>query len=224
MTDEELSRRRWLLRLGETVVLSGFSGIDLKAASDTTPLPPGLYGPSLNHLTHVMKANSEPRPGPFTPQFFSEDDFKVIQRLASLMLGENASTQPVPEICQWIDLLVSRSADVQRLARSLTPAQHRLALDYFGEHSVTQLEHADAQPLCRKGLEQMHRQAFLNLPEAEQIARLTQMEKDRDPFILWMKARVIEGFYTSREGLKELDYKGNSFYAESPGCNHQNQG
>jgi hypothetical protein len=222
MTDEELSRRRWLLRLGETVVLSGFSGIDLKAA-DTAALPPGLYGPSLNHLAHVMKANSEPPPGPYTPQFFSEDDFKAIGHLTGLMLGENASTRPVPEICEWIDLLVSRSADLQRLARSLPPPQHRLASDFFGEHSVTQLEHADVQPLCRKGLEQLRGQSFFSLPEAEQVARLTQMEKDRDPFVLWMKARVIEGFYTSREGLKELDYKGNSFYAESPGCNHQNQ-
>jgi len=31
------------------------------------------------------------------------------------------------------------------------------------------------------------------------------------------------GFYTSKEGLKELDYKGNSFYSVSPGCDHQPQ-
>jgi hypothetical protein len=29
---------------------------------------------------------------------------------------------------------------------------------------------------------------------------------------------LIRGFYTSRLGLKELDYKGNAFYAESPSC------
>ena len=33
-----------------------------------------------------------------------------------------------------------------------------------------------------------------------------------------LKAESIRGFYTSRRGLKELDFKGNSFYAESPGC------
>jgi hypothetical protein len=222
MTDEELSRRRWLLRVGETVVLSGFSGIDLKAA-DSAALPPGLYGPSLNHLTHVMKTNSAEPVQPVTPQFFNKTDFEVVQHITGLLLGENSATHPVPEIAQWIDLLVSRSADVQRLARSLPPPQRKLALDFFGQHAVAELEQADVQPLCRSGLERLRHQSFLALPEAEQIARLEQMEKDKDAFFFWIKARVIEGFYTSREGLKELDYKGNSFYSESPGCDHQKQ-
>lgn len=222
MTDQEFSRRRWLLRLGETVVLTGFSGIDLKA-EDVAKLPPGLYEPSLNHLTHVLKANSAENAQPFTPQFFKDGDFEVIQRVTALLLGEETATPPVPEIAQWIDLLVARSADVQRLARSLPPPQHRLALDYFGEHAVTQLEHADAQPICREGVDKLQHQSFLSLSEPEQVNRLEQMEKTKDPFFLWMKARVIEGFYTSREGLKELDYKGNSFYSESPGCDHQNR-
>jgi hypothetical protein len=37
-------------------------------------------------------------------------------------------------------------------------------------------------------------------------------------FIL-LKNQVAHGFYTSQRGLKELDYKGNAFYAECPGCN-----
>jgi hypothetical protein len=37
----------------------------------------------------------------------------------------------------------------------------------------------------------------------------------------YLKAETIRGFYTSEAGLKELDYKGNYFYAESPGCAEQ---
>jgi hypothetical protein len=34
----------------------------------------------------------------------------------------------------------------------------------------------------------------------------------------FLKFEIIKGFYTSQVGLKELDYKGNAFYARSPGC------
>jgi hypothetical protein len=33
-----------------------------------------------------------------------------------------------------------------------------------------------------------------------------------------LKAETIRAYYTSRPGLKELDYQGNAFHAESPGC------
>ena len=39
-------------------------------------------------------------------------------------------------------------------------------------------------------------------------------------FLSFLKERAVEGYYTSPEGLRELNYKGNSFYAESPGCTH----
>ena len=36
----------------------------------------------------------------------------------------------------------------------------------------------------------------------------------------YLRKMAIDGYYTSKEGLKELDYRGNSFYSESPGCTH----
>ena len=70
MDPEEPTRRMWLLRLGGSALLAGYSGIDLEAA-DQTKLPPGLYTPSIDHLAHVLK----PPPHddrPFAPLFFSE--------------------------------------------------------------------------------------------------------------------------------------------------------
>jgi hypothetical protein len=60
---------------------------------------------------------------------------------------------------------------------------------------------------------------FDALAEPERVALLTGMEKNSDPFFKMLKNRTIQGFYTSRQGLKELDYKGNSFYSVCPGCN-----
>ena len=62
--------------------------------------------------------------------------------------------------------------------------------------------------------------AFDALQGTEQVAHLTSLENANDPFIAWMKRRTLDGFYTSRQGLQELDYKGNAFYAQSPGCEH----
>jgi hypothetical protein len=32
------------------------------------------------------------------------------------------------------------------------------------------------------------------------------------------RAQAVRGYYTSAAGLEELDYKGNAYYGDSPGC------
>ena len=144
----------------------------------------------------------------------------MIEQMTALLLEEDAANDPVPEISQWIDLLVEQAAAVQQAVRNLPPGQRRLAVDFYGEHAVRELEETDPQLLSKTGLAKLNHVSFLKLSKTEQIDYLKEMEAAHDSFFLWMKARVIEGFYTSREGLKELDYKGNSFYSVSPGCDH----
>ena len=57
-SDDDLTRRAWLLRLGELTALAGVAGLapDLAGAMTRTVqeadgLPPGLYEPSAEHLT-----------------------------------------------------------------------------------------------------------------------------------------------------------------------------
>jgi hypothetical protein len=194
MEPEELTRRLWLLGVGSGIALSS-----LPAAAET-PLPPGLYQPSADHLAHVLKAGTvaEPLGGPL---FFTAAEYRQLAGLVGKMLGEEPGTPPVPEITAWIDLVVHDAAAVREAARSLSPADRGLAIAFYGEESVHELETFDAQQVCRAGL-----------------ARVGAELSSDDPFIVWLKRRVIEGFYTSQAGLKELDYKGNSFYASSPGC------
>ena len=65
------------------------------------------------------------------------------------------------------------------------------------------------------------------LTEDEHIGILKEVSDDRPDITTenagtrlfkFIKAEAIRGFYTSRMGLKELDYRGNAFYAESPRC------
>ncbi|MFN7995907.1 MAG: hypothetical protein U0Q18_20010 [Bryobacteraceae bacterium] len=212
MDPEELTRRLWLLRLGAGAALTGWSGIELEAAGPTA-LPPGLYEPSVDHLAHVLKplpANTAPP----KPLFFTSSEFEQLQQLVARMLGEGVSTPPVPEIAVWIDLIVHDSAAIRERARSLSATDRALAAGFYGEASVRELETVDAQEICRTGLARL---------QASPSASLESLESGGDAFILWLKHRVIEGFYTSQQGLKELDYKGNSFYSTPPGCDHNDR-
>jgi len=206
---EELNRRVWLLRLGSGALLAGWSGIDLEAA-EGVKLPEGLYEPSVDHLAHVLK----PAPNntqPSAPLFFEAAEYRRLQDLIARMLGEEPGTPPLPEIAAWIDLIVHDAAEVRGAARSLSPEHRALAAGFYGEAAVLELETLDVQEMSRAGL------ARLN---AEPSVTLESLELQGDAFIRWLKQRVIEGFYTSQLGLKELDYKGNSFYSISPGCDH----
>ena len=222
MTREEFTRRAWILRLGGATVLTGFSGANLDAA-ESTKLPPGLYGPSLDHLAHSLKTLTAPDPGPPAARHFAAEDFSLVQELAALMLGEEPSVHPVPEITEWIDLIVGRSDGVRAAARALSPALRTLAVDYFGEEAVHELETEEPQAICRNGLAALKRGRFQSLDQGARLAHLVELENSGDPFVGWLKRQVLDGFYTSREGLHELDYKGNAFWSESPGCDHERE-
>jgi len=250
-----ITRREWLLRLGGTAVLTGFRGAPVEyhngpstAAADR--LPPGLYDPSEDQMTHALEsdgrlfpvpAGSEidflrPPSGPFQPHCFSPPDFAVVQRLVALFLGESdTNSEPAStsvQISEWIDLEVSDSASVRQAARNLSPQHRTLAIAYYGEREVAALETDDPQKIWREGLKWIATEssrrwgkAFLEAPPAAQVELLKSLSKRagdddaRAELFVLLKDQVSRGFYTSQRGLKELDYKGNAFYAECPGCN-----
>ena len=76
------------------------------------------------------------------------------------MLGEEPSTPTVLEIAAWIDMIVGRSEGVRTAARSLSPAHRRLAIDYYGEDAVHELESENPQAICREGLAALKRRGF----------------------------------------------------------------
>ncbi len=263
---EELTRREWLLRLGETAALVGFSGVagqaegaaaSLLAGLAQPSLPPGLYEPSNDHLSHALMAGEQfhpvppetetdyvrPQSGPFQPQFFSPSEFQIVRQIVRLMLGDVAepssagnaekktAPQIVDEVAEWLDLTVFSAAEVREAARRMAPEHRILAVHYHGAAAVEEVENNEAQKVCREGLKWLADQSeggdFLKLSDEQQIQLLSRISDDRADktaqnegtrFFRLIKAGVVRGFYTSRLGLKELDYKGNAFYAESPGC------
>lgn len=93
----------------------------------------------------------------------------------------------------------------------MSAGQRALAAAWFGQEQVRALETEDPAHTVRDGLR--HLQGASDL-----AAALTKM--DGQPFYKFARQAAFDGYYTSRDGLKELDYKGNAFYPESPGCTH----
>jgi hypothetical protein len=268
----DLTRRQWLLRLGHSVVLTGFSGAAVELGAEAPAvaavpqepapaLPPGLYLPSNDHLTHALMSDdpfhpvppgsetdyARPRSGPFMPQFFSADQFTVVRRLVELLLGEGEGPKGAPEakspgiadeVAEWIDLIVFNAESVREAVRRLAP-EHRIVADrYHGPEAMRELETADPQKVWREGLEWLAAESerrfgkpFRSLTESQQLELLKAISDDRADktagnagtrlFDL-LKTQTLHGFYTSRLGLQELDYKGNTYHAECPGCTGHN--
>ncbi len=114
-----VTRREWLLKLGETAVLLGLSGAGPQeaaaSAAELLPdaaqapgsLPPGLYQPSPDHLAHALARDQkfvaipsgsqtdyvQPPATPFRPRFFTPDEFNMVERLIELTLGTAAGAE-----------------------------------------------------------------------------------------------------------------------------------
>jgi hypothetical protein len=203
-----MTRREWFMQLGAGVVLAGCSASDLDGAG----LPPGVYEPSRDHLSHALAghslgAGSETELVQARSPFFKPDEAGYIAILTAALLGEMPDSPIVREVADWVDLTVGQSAGVRKAALALTPANRSLAVHYFGAKAVKELEELDPQTICREGLASFAREQSIEAISAE-----------RPQFFTYLKARVIEGFYTSRAGFEELGRGNPNFYASPPGC------
>jgi hypothetical protein len=241
----QITRRQWLLRLGETVALAGVSGLvpefPLRFFSNQPPsLPPGLYEPSSDHLVSALSGHhpAAAPPGSETDyvqagassplQFFSAEDFNTITRFVSTLLGD-VPVDALNEVARWFDLWCYSAQGVREAARNLDPLYRALAAAYFGEASDAEIEGADPASVVRQGLTELNRacrdehgKAFTSLavPEQQDVVHSISTRKDSSlqKFLELIRNEAIRGYYTSAAGLKELDYKGNTYYPYCPGC------
>lgn len=247
-----ITRRRWLLRLGEAVALAGFSGVLPQTIAESligtnTPgavvLPPGLYLPSPDHLAHALEAASHGhvnRPGseteyvqliagPREPQFFSKREFQILTRLVKIILG-TVSAAALSQTAQWVDLWLYSSAGVLEAAQQLDPLHRSLAIAYYGEAIVKDLETVNPQVVAHLGIAALQELStarygnrFLQISEPRQMELVDLIRTNpvgtplREFFDLIRKEAVL-GYYTSADGLKELNYKGNTYHGQCPGC------
>lgn len=206
-------------------------------------LPPGLYEPSSKHLIHALSSGGElrnlplgseteyvkPGSGPYHPQFFTQEEFQVVTRMIQIILGE-VDSGSLTQAAGWFDLWVHSAAGVREAARQLESSHRALAVAFYGEEAVRELETADPQAMVRAGLvaidkrsRELFRREFLQAGRGEQVevvraSAAAPKDSTLGKFFALIRGEAIRGYYTSAAGLQELDYKGNAYYPECPGC------
>ena len=249
-SSDYLTRRQWLLRLGEMVALAGISGVVPEAATalldaeqpQVAGLPPGLYDPSPDHLVHALRTAGklypippgsetdyvQPTSRPFEPEFFSQEEFRIITRFVEIVLGK-LDVRALAQTTQWLDLWLHSAAGVLEAAQQLDSLHRVLAVAYYGEPAVRDLESLNPQVVARSGIGALHQlsverygREFLELTEPQQVnligsAAAAKQDSPLRRFFEVIRGEAIRGYYTSREGLTELDYQGNSYYPVCPG-------
>jgi len=191
------------------------------------PIPPGCP----TDYVRPADANSH-------PLYFSAPEFRLVSRLVQLLLG-NVSDEGAPhEVARWVDLCASSAAGSREALANLQPLHRTLATAYFGSPEDIRHQHGtDPGNMCREGLKWLQASAreqyskdFLSLGEEQQVSLLRSISDEvpsrlagdaGSKLFAYLKSETIRGYYTSRAGLQELDYKGNSYYARSPGCSSQ---
>ena len=241
---------------GRLTALAGVSGMipDLPSTlagpeeHQNAALPPGLFYPSQEHLSdafgdaggiHTFPPGSETEyvrasSGPFHPQFFSDEELKVITRVIAILLG-NGDARALTQAVGWLDLYLHSAAAVREAAHNLDSSHRALAVAYSGESVVRELETASPETVVRSGIAALQRLSveqwgygFLSIDDsrATKLVSIISAEKSDSPlrrFYEVTRTEAVRGYYTSAEGLKELDYKGNRYYTVCPGCDRDKQ-
>lgn len=150
-------------------------------------------------------AETEPQPSkPYQPTYFSPPEYHAIEILTDLIIPQDE-----------------------------TPGAKQAGVSEFIDFMAAHGEHEIQQPM-RDGLaalnttaKQSYRATFNSLSSQQHLEILTKLAAmpAGDPgnkFFRLIRRYTVMGYYTSRVGLKELDYPGLRFYSESPACPHTN--
>jgi hypothetical protein len=146
------------------------------------------------------------QPARYQPSFFTPAEYALVERLAAIIIPTD-DTPGADEagVAEFIDVMTSRDPELQH--------NFRTGLAWLNAHS-----------------QKLQGKPFLGLTPEAQIALLEPLaykkkfragEEPGRRFFDRVREYTIMGFYTSEVGLKELDFPGLQFYAESPACPHQ---
>ena len=153
-----------------------------------------LYGQSAEH--HHESGGSE-APLPAEPSFFNPAEFRIVTRIADLIIPATDTPGAVGAgVPMYIDMVVAKNKGQQKL---FTEGLEHLSRKNFVDLSEPE-QLAILHPLCEAA------------DAGESKDRLVQ-------FFHVMKNLTADGYYTSRIGLlEELGYVGNSAMSQFPAC------
>jgi len=158
------------------------------------------------HQHHVVSPLLVENTASKAPAFFDKHQYATITELASLIIPTDETPGArEAKVNEYIDMIVGESpSDVQKL-------------------------YLDGLAWLDKTSTQRHKKNFIDLTNKEQVEILVEISQVNNPtlenevqakFFRAIKNITIDGFYTSKVGIEELGYKGNTVLDEFVGCTH----
>jgi hypothetical protein len=159
------------------------------------------------HQHHLaVAALAEEKTASGAPSFFDKHQYATITELASLIIPTDETPGATEaKVNEYIDMIVGESdADLKKI-------------------------YVDGLAWLDKTSGERFNKAFIEASANQQIEILTELSQIKDPtpenqlqakFFKTVKNLTIDGFYTSKIGIEELGYIGNTVLDEFPGCTH----
>lgn len=190
---ESISRRALLTKLS-----AGFT------AGSALKLVPLRAAQHIHSLLREQKASGSE--GEYSPKFFSTHQYQTLRSLCQMIIPPDEHSGGAIEAGapEFIDLLTSENKDYQLKLGGGLMWLDATCRDRYGD-------------------------VYLKCPATKQheildlIAYRRNAEKDPSlsqgiSFFSFLRNLTTDGFYTSEIGIKDLQYIGNTYVAEFPGC------
>ncbi len=142
----------------------------------------------------------------YAPLFFDRHQYKTITLLSELIIPRTDTPGATDaEVNRYIDLMVSENKELQKAYRSGLAWLDAKCDELFGAPFIE----------CRSD----QQQAILTIISSRNNRSLDDLVGVE--FFKLIKDMTLQGYYTSKIGLhEELEYKGNGYLEEYPGCQH----
>lgn len=150
--------------------------------------------------THHTSSEAPPEPDLWTnyqPKFFSSEEIEMLDVFTAILIPTDETPGArEAHVVPFIDFVVNAAAEYEPELQQ----EWRNAVYFLRDHN------------------------FAKSPAAEQAAFIESMSQpaaDGHLSYQLIKDMTVHAFYTSRVGLIDvLEYKGNAYLTEFPGCNH----
>lgn len=145
----------------------------------------------------------------FRPAFFSAGEFATVSAVTERIIPTDETPGArEARVSEYVDVAVNETPELH--------AVYRQGLAWLDAEAVKK-----------------HKLPFVKLAAARQDALLRRLADVKEPspeneagvkFFRSVRGLTIDGFYTSKIGLKELGYSGNTYLLEFKGCTHPEHG
>ena len=183
--------------------MSEFSRRDLvKIALSMTAAGGAIDMASAQHVHEMAAADKVVNGGIYKPKLFNEHEYQTLRKLAELIVPADDVSPSALEsgACEFIDLLSSHNDE---LAAKYTGGLAWLDREMLRRYNTNFVDSKPEQQI-----------AMLDLLAFRKSAQQSPELGPGIQFFMWARMMVVDAFYTSKVGIKDVGYMGNKGMAK----------